>query len=181
MVSPEIAENSEKKVRSIFMSTFFTILLLLLNMSYGMIWGILFLIYTEKEKKNPDYDPICNGIVDWDKALYIVQFISTGLHLISSIFQLVAMNYDQDSSIPKYLMGFRSCIVYIAGMTILLGINIAYFNHEDISKCGSLKGLNLAYIITEWTIYGFCICLVCVVCIFTIIFKRRKKNQYGRI
>ncbi len=181
MVSPELEENSENRVKKIFMGTFFTILLLLLNLSYGLVWGILFSVYTEKEINDPNYDITCNNIVSWDKALYIVQFISTGLHLISSIFQLIATNYDQDSNIPKYLMGIRSCIVYIAGMTILLGINVAYFNHENIDACGSLKSLNLAFIITEWTIYGFCCCLVCVVCVFTIIFKRRKKNQYGRI
>ena len=181
MVSPEFAENSENRVRSIFMGTFFTLLLLLLNMSYGLMWGILYLVYIDKEINSPTYNDSCDQIVSWGKALYIIQFLSTGLHLVSSIFQLIATSYDQDSNIPKYIMGLRSCLVYIAGMTILLGINVAYFNHANMNLCGSLKNLNLTYIITEWTILGLFICLVCVVCIFTIIFKRRKKNQYGRI
>ena len=176
MNHPEINDTSENKVRTIFMGTFFTILVLLLSLSYGMIWGILFLIYTSQ-----DYDPSCENLVSWNKALYIVQFISAGLHLISSIFQLITTSYDRESSIPKYIMGCRSCLVYIAGLTILLGINVSYFSHPDISLCGSLKELNLAYIITEWTILGSCICLVCVVCIFSIIFKKRRRLENNRI
>jgi len=172
----EINETSENKVRSIFMGTFFTILVLLLSVSYGMVWGILFLIYT-----NEDRDPSCANLVSWDKALYIVQFLSAGLHLISSIIQLVATSYDKESSIPKYIMGCRSCLVYLAGITILIGINVSYFSHEDITKCGNLKNLNLAYIITEWTIFGSCICLVCVVCIFSIIFKKRRRLENNKI
>lgn len=177
MDNPEINETSENKVRTIFMGTFFTILVLLLSLSYGMIWGILFLIYTSKG----NFDESCDNLVSWNKALYIVQFISAGLHLISSVFQLVTTSYDRESSIPKYIMGCRSCLVYIAGLTILLGINISYFSHPDISLCGELKALNLAYIITEWTILGSCICLVYVVCTVTIIFKKRRRDEINRI
>ena len=171
MDNPEISDTSENKVRTIFMGTFFTILVLLLSLSYGMTWGILFLYYISKY----DYDESCQNLVNWDKALYIVQFMSAGLHLVSSVFQLIATSYDRESSIPKYIMGFRSCLVYIAGLTILIGINVSYFSHKDIDKCNALKGLNLAYIITEWTILGSCICLVYVVCIISIIFKKRKR------
>jgi hypothetical protein len=181
MDNPEIAESSENKVRTIFMGTFFTILVLLLSMSYGLIWGILFLVYSGNEMAKPDYDISCDSIISWDKALYITQFISAGLHLISSVFQLITTSYDQDSSIPKYIMGFRSCLVYIAGLSILIGINVAYFGHPNMNVCGDLKGLNLAYIICEWTILGSCICLVYVVCIFSIIFKKKKKNEINRI
>lgn len=169
-------ETSENKIKSIFMGTFFTILVLLLSMAYGMTWGILFLIYTKAE-----YPPVCQSIVGWDKALYIVHFISSGLHLVSSIFQLIATSYNKESTIPKYIMGFRSCLNYIAGISILIGINVSYFSNPNIDQCGDLTGLNLAYIITEWTIFGSCILFVCAICIFSMIFKRRKRYDDSKI
>jgi hypothetical protein len=178
MENPEINDTSENKVRSIFMGTFFTILVLLISLSYGMIWGILFIIFT---KRDDNFDSNCDTLISWDKALYIVQFISAGLHLISSIFQLIATSYDRESSIPKYIMGFRSCLVYISGMTILLGISVSYGNLPSNTKCGDLLKLNLAYIITEWTILFSCIFLVCIVCIISIIFKKRKRNENNRM
>lgn len=177
MDNPEISDTPENKVGTIFRGTFFTILVLLLSLSYGMTWGILFVVYTSNKK----YDPACNNLISWDRALYIVQFISAGLHLISSIFQLIATSYDRDSSIPKYIMGCRSCLVYIAGLTILLGINVSYFSQPNIKVCGDLMTLNLAYIITEWTILGSCICLVYVVCIVSIIFKKRRRYDDNKL
>ncbi len=177
MENRELTDTSENKVRTIFMGTFFTILVLLLSLSYGMTWGILFLIFTEKG----EYNPSCDNLISWNKALYIVQFISAGLHLISSVFQLITTSYNRESSIPKYIMGCRSCLVYIAGLSILLGINISYFSHPNIDECGDLKKLNLAYIITEWTILGSCICLVYIVCIISIIFKKRRRYEDNRI
>jgi hypothetical protein len=170
-IDVEIAENSERKVRSIFMGTCCTILVLLISVSYGMVWGILFLVWTGREV----YDPSCEILVSWDRALYIVQFISAGLHLVSTIFQLISIGYDKESNIPKYIMGCRSCIMFMAGLAILIGINISYFKHDDISLCENLAGLNLAYIITEWTILGSCICFVCILCSISIILKKRKR------
>jgi hypothetical protein len=172
----EIIETSERKVRSIFMGTCFTILVLLLSVSYGMVWGVLFLVWTSKET----YPPQCDELVSWDKALYIVQFISSGLHLVSSIFQLIATSYDRESNIPKYIMGCRSCLVYIAGICILIGINASYFSNPKIDDCRDLKGLNLAYIITEWTILGTCITFVCVVCNVSLLLKKRKNKQKNK-
>lgn len=177
METRTLTETSENKVRTIFMGTFFTILVLLLSLSYGMTWGVLFLVYTSEY----DYNPSCDNLIKWNKALYIVQFISAGLHLISSVIQLIATSRDRESGIPKYIMGCRSCLVYLAGLTILLGINISFFSHPNIDECGDLKILNLAYIIAEWTILGSCICLVYVVCIFSIIFKKRRRNEDNKL
>jgi hypothetical protein len=167
----EIVETSERKVRSVFMGTFFTLLVLLISVSYGMTWGVLFVVYIGQN----DYHPVCDIIKAWDRALYVVFFISSGLHLISTIFQLIATSYDKDSNIPKYIMGCRSCFSFIAGLTILIGINISYFSNEDISLCADLQTLNLAYIITEWTLMGFCFCCVCVVCSLSICLKKKKR------
>jgi hypothetical protein len=60
-------------------------------------------------------------------------------------------------------------------MAILIGINLSYFQHPNISECGDLAGLNLAFIITEWTILGSCICFVCILCSISIILKKRKR------
>lgn len=166
----------ENKAKTVVTGTLFTILLLLVSVSYGMTWGILFLVYTNKT----EYDESCNNLKSWDKALYILQFISSGLHIISSLFQLIMISYDKESPIPNYIMGCRSCIVYIAGLSILFGINISYFSHENISICKELKTINFAYIITEWVILGSCICLVCVTCIISIIFKRKKKTRKNK-
>jgi hypothetical protein len=168
-----IYNSAENKAKSIVTGTLFTILLLLVSVSYGMTWGILFLVYTSKS----EYDQSCNNLRSWDKSLYILQFISSGLHIVSSVFQLVMISYDKDSSIPNYIMGCRSCIVYVAGLIILFGINTSYFSHPDISLCKELKTINFAYIITEWVILGSCICLVCVTCIISILFKRRKRGH----
>ena len=166
----------ENKAKNVVTGTLFTILLLLVSVSYGLTWGILFIVYTNKS----DYDESCNNIKSWDKALYILQFISSGLHIVSSVIQLILISNDKESSIPNYIMGCRSCIVYIAGISILFGINISYFRHEDISKCKELQTINFAYIITEWVILGSCICLVCATCIISIIFKRKKKTRRNR-
>ncbi len=163
------------------MGTCFLILLLLLNMSYGMVWGVLFLVYSGREIKSATYSSTCDTIISWNRGLYILQFISSGLNLISTIFQLISAGCKIESNIPKYIMGCRSCVSYIAGLVILIGINTTYFNHPDMAVCGDLKGLNLAYIISEWTIMGSCCLLVCVVCIFTIILKRRKHDTRGSL
>jgi hypothetical protein len=167
----KIEETTENKVKSVFMGTFFTIIVLLISVSYGMTWGVLFLVWIS----HTDYHPICETIISWDKALYISQFILAGLHLISSVIQLISSGYDQDSNIPKYIMGCRSCFLFIAGFTILIGINISYFSNEDIALCGDLQKLNLAFIITEWTIISFCFLCVCVVCSLSICLKKRKR------
>jgi hypothetical protein len=167
----EIVETTERKVRSVFMGTFFTLIVLLISVSYGMTWGVLFVVWIDRT----DYHPTCETIISWDRALYVVQFISAGLHLISTIIQLVSTSYDKDSNIPKYIMGCRSCFLFIAGLTILIGINISYFSNEDIALCGDLQALNLAYIITEWTIISFCFLCVCVVCSVSICLKKRKR------
>ena len=169
-----INTTGENKAKTVVTGTLFTILLLLLSVSYGMTWGILFIIYTSKAS----YDESCNNLMSWDKALYILQFISAGLHIVSSVIQLVMISYDKESTIPNYIMGCRSCLVYVAGLSILLGINISYFSHPNIDICKELKTINFAYIITEWVILGSCIGLVCVVCIISIIFKRRKKRGH---
>ncbi len=169
--------NEENKVKQIFMSTIVTILILLISLSYGMTWGILFVVYTKSELSKPDYDESCTNLLSWDEALYIVHFISAGIHIFSSVFQIIATSYNKESSIPTYITGCRSCANYIVGMVILFGINVSYFSHEDISKCGDLQELNLAYLITEWTILGSCICLVCCVCIISIVFKKKKRHE----
>jgi hypothetical protein len=167
----EIVETTERKVRSVFMGTFFTIIVLLISVSYGMTWGVLFVVWIGRA----DYHPVCDTIKSWDRALYVVQFIAAGLHLISTIIQLIATGYDKDSNIPKYIMGCRSCFSFVAGLTILIGINISYFTNADISLCGELQALNLAFIITEWTLISFCLCCVCIVCSLSICLKKKKR------
>ena len=72
-------------------------------------------------------------------------------------------------------MGCRSCLVFIAGMTILIGITSSYFSNDDITRCGSLANLNLAYIVTEWTLLASCIFFVCLLCSISIILKKKKR------
>jgi hypothetical protein len=168
----EIVETAEHKVRSIFLGTFFTILLLLLSVAYGVTWGVLFVVYINKAV----YHPVCSNIISWDTAIYIVQFISAGLHLISTILQLISTSYDKESNIPKYIAGARSCFSFITGLSILVGINISYFSNPHIELCGDLQVLNLAYIITEWIVISFCCLCVCIVCAVTICLRKKKKN-----
>lgn len=163
--------SNEEKFKSIFMGTLCTIILLLISLSYGITWGVLFLIYTKKDEFSNEE---CQELKRWDRALYIVHFICAFLHLISSVIQLLASAYDKDSNIAQYITFFRSCINYIAGIVILIGINVAYVRLEDTSICGSLSKLNLAYIICEWAIIGFFICFVFVVCIVSLTLKKRK-------
>jgi hypothetical protein len=169
----EIIETAERKVRSIFLGTFFTLLLLLLSVSYGVTWGVLFVVYINKTI----YHPACSNIISWDTAIYIVQFISAGLHLISTILQLVSTSHDKESNIPKYIAGARSCFLFITGLSILVGINISYFSNENIELCGELQTLNLAYIITEWILISFCCLCVCIVCGVTICHRKKKTNK----
>lgn len=171
----EMIESSDQKFRSIFMGTVFTIILLIISLSYGLTWAILFLIYTESSKRE-DYDEACEVLISWDKALYIVNFISSFLHIVSSIIQLVASSHDKESNIAKYITSCRSCLNYMVGFVILIGINVSYFkiNHGE-GKCGDLAKLNLAFIIVEWTLLGSCVCFVYVICIVSLSIK--KKNN----
>ena len=166
----EMVEMSDQTNKPIFMGTVFTLILLLISLSYGLAWAILFLVYTSQY----EYDPSCSTLISWDRALYITQFISSGLHIISSVIQLISSSYDIESSIPKYITGCRSCIVYVAGITNLVGINVTYFKHGTIEICADLQKLNLAYIITEWTIMGSFICFVCSICIISLALKKIK-------
>jgi hypothetical protein len=167
----EIIESHERKVRSIFMGTFFTLLVLLIGVLYGMMWGILFVTWVSKAV----YHPSCLTLISWDKALYVVQFICAGLHLVSTIMQLVSTSYDKDSNIPKYIMGCRSCFSFTAGATILVGITFTYFTNENLDLCGDLKTINLAYIITECTLISFCCLCVCVFCSLSLCVKKNRK------
>jgi hypothetical protein len=110
-------------------------------------------------------------------ALIIISLIMLGATI--AMLATVILNYK--FKISAHMIGIGGLIGSIAGLTILLGINISYFSHPDISLCGSLKELNLAYIIAEWAILGSCICIVCCVCVVSIIFKKRKKHENNRM
>jgi hypothetical protein len=167
----DIIETNEKKSRSLFMNSFLTILVLILSVSYGVMWGTLFLVYTHEI----NFDAQCLNLVQWDYALTIVQYISAGLHLISTIFQFIASSRNRESNVPKYIMGVRSCLVYVAGLVILIGISVAYSQVKDINLCGNITNLNLAYIIVEWSLFGFCFLFVCVICVASILLKKRRR------
>lgn len=165
-------QSTEDKFKAIFMGTLFTIILLIISLSYGITWAVLFVIYTNNE----EYSSVCQSLRKWDKSLYIVLFICAFLNLVSSIIQLISSAADKESNIAQYITFCRSCINYLAGIVILIGINVEYFNLENPSDCGNLAKLNLAFIITEWSILGFFICFILSVCILSLIIKKKKNT-----
>lgn len=165
----EEISDDEDKFKSIFMSTFFTILLLIVSISYSITWAVIFNVYSLKQ-----YPDECFKLKQWDKTLFIILYITSLLHLVSSIIQIFTYAYNKESNIPQYITFCRSCINYLAGIVILIGINVEYFNIEDPSVCGVLSKINLAYIITEWSIIGLFICLILIVCGISLMLKKRK-------
>lgn len=175
-INVEIKENNEN-LKTIFMGSLFTVVILILSVSYGITWAVLFIIYIDKDEL-PNQ---CKSLVAWDKILIIISFITAGLHIISSVIQLVSSakgdNASNDSSnIVKYITTCRSCINYLAGIVLLLALNIEYFKLDDPSICKSLADLNLIYIIVEWCLVVFFFCFVVVLCVFAVISKKMK-NQ----
>ena len=165
-------QTSEEKFKGIFMGTIFTIVLLLIGLSYGITWAALFIRYTDENKYQ--FQEECKILIKWDRALYIVLIITSALHLISSIIQIIASAKNKDSSIPQYITFSRSYINYIAGIVILIGINVEYFNLDQPKLCGKLAKLNLAYIIIEWSMMGIFIGFVLVVCLISLLLKKKK-------
>ncbi len=172
-------DNDEQKennsFRNIFLSSFFTIVILIISVSYGVTWVVLFIVYL-KNTESENLPSVCDALIKWDKVLIIIQLITTSLHFISSIIQLFnsAQGEETADSIVRYITTCRSCINYIAGIVILLAINITYFKIEDASQCGNIGVLNLVYIIIEWCLVGFFICFVIVLCTFAVISKKMK-------
>lgn len=140
---------------SVLMGTAATIILFFFSIAYNLIWGVLFIVVTRYQ----DYKyEECGTLVKWNNALYIMYFIIAFLSLIQFIFQLIQNKYKKDSSIPSIIIGCKSCLNCFGGLTILIGINVEYMKVPIKEDCGSLNKLNLAFIITEWGLYG-CFCL----------------------
>jgi hypothetical protein len=167
----DFEDDKNEHLKQIFMGTLFTIILLIISVSYGVTWSVLFIIYIDLELPAE-----CDSIKSWDKVLIVVSFISAGLHIISSVIQLIGSAQDVDSNIAKYITTIRSCINCLSGIVLLLAINIEYYSLDNPSICEELATLNLVYIIVEWCLVGFFICFVVVLCVFAMITKKMK-NQ----
>lgn len=166
--------KKDSKTKIIFMGSMFSLIILLLSVSYTVSWTVLFILFLKDE-----YTSECDSIKKWNKALVVISIISITLHIISYTLQFIVTTKREESSksmtIVKYINTFRSCINYITGIVLLIGINVEYANLENSSTtCGRLSVLNMVYIITEWTLIGFFICFVVLLCIFAIISKKMK-------
>lgn len=168
-----VKTKKDSKTKTLFMGSMFSLIVLLLSVSYTVTWTILFIIFLKDE-----YTSECDSIKKWNKALVVISIISITLHIISYTLQFIVTTKGEESSksmtIVKYINTFRSCINYITGIVLLIGINVEYANLETSSTCGRLSVLNMIYIITEWTLIGFFICFVVLLCIFAIISKKMK-------
>lgn len=136
------------------MGTAATILLFLSSIAYNLVWGCLFIAMIGYK----DFKDQCNTLVQWNKALYIMYFVIASLSLLQFIFQIIQNKYKKDSNIPSIIIGCKSCLNCFGGLSILIGINVEYMRVPIKDECGSLNKLNLAFIITEWGLYG-CFCL----------------------
>lgn len=162
--------NEENSKKNFLITTISTIIITLISICYSLTWSTLFIYYIEKKT----YPPECDSLISWNRALYIVLLMASGLHLISSGVQYVMTTINKDSMIPKYIMTFKSCLNYITGVILLIGVTVEYFGTTNAQSCGQLKTLTFAYIIVEWTIMGSFMLCVCIVCIISSIFKKSK-------
>ena len=154
---------------SLLMGTASTVVLFLLSIAYNLIWGVLFLVKIHENNIEKE----CLTLAKWNKALYIMYFIIASLSLLQFIFQLINNKYKKDSNIPSILIGCKSCLNCFGGLTILIGICVEYFKIEKKDTCGSIWKVNLAFIITEFSLYGL-------FCLFTLsagIFATCKNNE----
>jgi hypothetical protein len=161
-----------RTIEGTFTGTIWSIMALLLSVSYGVIWGSFFLVYSSRDV----YPKTCQTLIKWDQAIYILYFISVSLHLVSTLIQFIVNTRDRESPIPKFITAFRSCLSYLAGMAILIGLTLEYASLEEPEKCGDLAKINMIYIILEWTILLTCVLFVYVVCIVSIFMKKRKRS-----
>jgi len=166
-------DGSDQKVTNVLKGTFFTLGLMIVMVSYTLIWAFLFLVYLGFN----DIDRVvCKGLIDWNTSLYILYFISSGFNVVSSIIQIIMNSKNLESNIPNYIAGFRSCILFICGLVILIGISYQYVNIKDlaVNKCDGLLSLNLSFIITEWIILVIFLLFVSLFCIIHFVIKKKR-------
>lgn len=170
--SSEANTNSQVKSPNIIITTILSMTFTLLSVCYTLIWGLIFLIYIEKNT----YPSVCKDLIQWGRGLYVIQLFSSLIHITASVIQTISNYKNIDSAVPKIMMSCKGCLNCVLGIILLIGINVTYFKNKNKNSCGKLQKITLGYIIAEWTIMGgfiFCVCLVCSV---SIICKRMKKN-----
>ena len=168
----DTSNNQKKPEGNSLVTTIISIAFTLLSICYTLTWGLLFVIFIEKNK----YAPLCKNLKSWGRALYIIQISSSVIHLVASAIQIVASYRNVDSALPKIMMGCKGFLNCVLGFIMLIGINVVYFQTKDIKNCGKLQKLTLGYIICEWMIMGGFVICVCFVCSVSIICKKMKKN-----
>ena len=164
--------SSNSKGSSFLVTTILSMSFTLLSICYTLVWGLIFITTIERNS----YPSNCKNLVDWGRGLYFIQLLSSLIHLIASIIQLISNYKNIDSAIPKIMMSCKGCINCLIGVILLIGVNVAYFKTSKVKQCGNLQKAMLGYIICEWTIMGSFILCVCLVCSISIICKRMKKN-----
>ena len=164
--------SNSPKGSSFLLTTILSLSFTLLSICYTLVWGIVLLFTIERHS----YPSNCKNLVDWGRGLYFIQLLSSFLHLIASIIQLISNYKNVDSAIPKIMMSCKGCINCVIGVIILIGVNVAYFKTKNVKRSESLQKVMLVYIICEWTIMGAFILCVCLVCSISIICKKMKKH-----
>lgn len=164
--------SNSPKGSSLLVTTILSLSFTLLSICYTLVWGLIFLLTIERHS----YPSNCKNLVDWGRGLYFIQLLSSLLHLIASIIQLISNYKNYDSAIPKIMMSCKGCINCVIGVILLIGVNVAYFKTKNVKKCDNLQKAMLGYIICEWTIMGGFILCVFLVCSVSIICKKMKKN-----
>ncbi len=150
MLEINVPDTEDTKLRKKLNSTSCTLIMFLFIVGYEIAIAILFLFFS--------YDviqPQCQTLVAWNKALYILYFLSALLNIIATLIQIITNLKDSENYLPKCIIGIRSAIHYVAGIVMLIGINVNYVNIENIEECGKrFKILNLVFIIFEWILIG---------------------------
>ena len=161
-----------EKISAVLKGTFFTLGLMTVMVGYTLVWAFLF--YFTIADVSTDLIA-CKKIIQWNKSLYILYFISSVVNTISSFIQIILNSLNLESNIPNYISGFRSCSVFICGITILCGITDSYISSKNIlGKCDRLLGLNLSYIVTEWVIIGIFVIFVTLFCFIHFVIRKTR-------
>jgi hypothetical protein len=135
----------------IYFSTFFGI-------AVNLTWAILYTIYL----KNVDFDDNrCSNVVNWNKTFMIISYIGAGVDFIRLITYICVK--DSESTIISFLMNLKLCGLGIASFVVLIGITATFKNDNILPYCENLNNLNLAFVITEWSLLGLICCGSCLI------------------
>lgn len=160
---------SDDNLKNICLGAPVTISIFLLSVAYNVTWAILFLNNSNLIELQATEE--CKSLQNWDFSLSIVLFITSGVHLVSVIMQLILV-----TSSAYWISCCRACITCVANFVILIGVNIAYFGLESSNGCSDLANLTLYFIIVEWIILGVFICFIIALVLLAIINRKSQKK-----